>query len=51
MRIEEWHNLSNSPAKYGWAFYYFLKKNGDRVEIIKQNGPTGPLSIRVFSLE
>ena len=42
-----WQNLPNSPYKHGWAFYYLLKKSGDNVQILKQNGKYGPLSIMV----
>lgn len=42
-----WTNLPNSPERHGWAFYYWLKRQGEHVEIVSQNGRDGPLTIRV----
>jgi len=42
-----WRDLPNKPERYGWAFYYYLLKRGDKVMILKSHGKNEPLTIQV----
>lgn len=36
MAVEIYKKIPNKPRKHGWAFYYFLKNNGDNPKVVKE---------------